>query len=70
MVKIDRNSEIRRANEAAKALAKQPKSTMSYEEEQKMQKKNKRKMDDIKKKYTKVSRSRSRKRSNSKGTKS
>ena len=37
-MKIDRNSEIRRANEAAKALAKQPKTTMSYEEEKKQAK--------------------------------
>ena len=70
LTKVDRNSEIRRANEAAKALAKQPKNVLSYEEERKQAKLNKNKMDDIKKKYTRISRSGSRKRSNSKGAKS
>jgi len=67
--KIDLSAERKRANEAAKALAKQ-KAALSYEEEKKLAKDKKSRMDKIKNKYTNYSRSRSRKRSSSNGPKS
>ena len=65
----DRSQELKRAKQAKKKLAEEKK-TMSYDEERKEAKSKKARMDEIKNKYTKLSRSRSRKRSNSKGPKS
>jgi hypothetical protein len=65
----DKSQERIRTNNAAKKLH-DNKSILTYDEERKIAKDKKAKMDELKKKYTNISRSRSRKRSNSKGPQS
>lgn len=68
--KRDTSNDKIRAKQAAKVLAKQKKEVLNYEEERKQALDKKAKMDQIRKKYTNYSRSRSRKRSSSNGPKS